>query len=229
MPSDAELRMIARLVDETSGPLRTMQRAFSDFKKQVDPEKTTEHFKGLSGAVKGFSEQISQVAEPALASFGLTAGLSIASLVGLTKAVSNYANTRMELKEQSEILGVSADYMTRFNMAASATGLEGGTQALMKMGQQLDGIKNRLLDELNQEDAEILPYPLQRALVRHLSIPAEKAGRPEFLPLWAGQSANLSRCDDVNALLDTLIDDVSEIGGVVQNWSAHRQRVKAQE
>ena len=85
------------------------------------------------------------------------------------------------------------------------------------------GIKNRLLDELNEEDVEILPYPLQRAVVRQLSIPAEKAGIPELLPLWAGQSANLSRCTDVRALLDMLIKQVSEIGGPVQSWSAHRQ------
>jgi nitronate monooxygenase len=84
------------------------------------------------------------------------------------------------------------------------------------------GIKNRLLDELNQKDVEILPYPLQRGLVRHLSIPAEKAGRPELLPLWAGQSANLTRCTDVQTLLDTLVKEVSEIGGAVQRWSAHR-------
>jgi nitronate monooxygenase len=89
-------------------------------------------------------------------------------------------------------------------------------------GRLARGIKNRLLDELNQEDIEILPYPLQRALVRHLSIPAEEAGRPEFLPLWAGQSANLSRCTDVRVLLDTLIMEISEIGGAVQSWSAHR-------
>jgi nitronate monooxygenase len=91
-------------------------------------------------------------------------------------------------------------------------------------GRLARGIKNRLLDELNQKDIEILPYPLQRALVRHLSIPAEKAGRPELLPLWAGQSANLSRCTDVRALLDTLVKEISEIGGVVQSWSAHRHR-----
>ena len=84
------------------------------------------------------------------------------------------------------------------------------------------GIKNRLLDELNQKGAEILPYPLQRALVRQLSIPAEKAGRPELLPLWAGQSANLSRCTDVRTLLDTLIKEISEIGGAIQSWSTHR-------
>jgi len=89
-------------------------------------------------------------------------------------------------------------------------------------GRLARGIKNRLLDELNQKDIEILPYPLQRALVRHLSIPAEKAGRLELLPLWAGQSASLSRCTDVRALLDTLVREMSEIGGAVQSWSAHR-------
>ena len=96
-------------------------------------------------------------------------------------------------------------------------------------GRLARGIKNRLLDELNQKDIEILPYPLQRALVRHLSIPAEKAGRPELLPLWAGQSANLSRCTDVRALLDTLVKEISEIGGAVRSWSAHRQPENAQE
>jgi len=96
-------------------------------------------------------------------------------------------------------------------------------------GRLARGIKNRLLDELNQKDLEILPYPLQRALVRHLSIPAERAGRPELLPLWAGQSANLSRCTDVQALLDTLVNEVSEIGSAVQSWSAHRQPVSAQD
>jgi nitronate monooxygenase len=84
------------------------------------------------------------------------------------------------------------------------------------------GIKNRLLDDLNRKDVEILPYPLQRGLVRHLSIPAERAGKPELLPLWAGQSANLSRCTNVRALLDILVKEVSEIGGPVQKWSAHR-------
>ncbi len=95
-------------------------------------------------------------------------------------------------------------------------------------GRLARGVKNRLLEELNQKDTEVLPYPLQRALVRHLSIPAEKAGRPDLLPLWAGQSANLSRCTDVHALLDTLVNGVSAIGSAVQSWSAHRPLDNAQ-
>jgi nitronate monooxygenase len=85
-------------------------------------------------------------------------------------------------------------------------------------GRLARGIRNLLLDELNRQDTEILPYPLQRSLVRHLSIPAEKAGRTDLLPLWAGQSANLSRCTDVHTLLDSLVTEVSEIGTAVQNW-----------
>jgi nitronate monooxygenase len=96
-------------------------------------------------------------------------------------------------------------------------------------GRLARGIKNRLLDEFHQKDIEVLPYPLQRALVRHLSIAAEKTGRSDLLPLWAGQGANLSRCANVRALLYTLVQEVSEIGSAVQTWSTHRRRGLTQE
>src|SRR5580704_12402706 len=90
-------------------------------------------------------------------------------------------------------------------------------------GRLARGIKNRLLDDLNQKDVEILPYPLQRTLVRSLAVPAEKAGRVDLMQLWAGQSASLSRCSDVQVLLDTLVKEVSEIGSAVQAWGSHRR------
>jgi nitronate monooxygenase len=101
---------------------------------------------------------------------------------------------------------------------------EAGTTALTRgfTGRLARGIKNQLLDELNKKETEVLPYPLQRALVRHLSLPAEEAGRWELLPLWAGQSARLSRCEDVNAFLSNLVTQVSEIAGSVRRWSATR-------
>jgi len=76
------------------------------------------------------------------------------------------------------------------------------------------------MEELNREGTEILPYPLQRGLVRNLAIPAEAAGRPDLLPLWAGQSANLSNCIDVRTLLASLVEEVSEIAENVIQWSA---------
>ena len=100
-------------------------------------------------------------------------------------------------------------------------GSEAGHTALTRgfTGRLARGIHNRLLGELNRPGTEILPYPLQRALVRNLSIAAEAAGRPDLLPLWAGQSAMVSRWTDVSAFLSSLVDDLSEIAGPVVEWS----------
>jgi nitronate monooxygenase len=89
-------------------------------------------------------------------------------------------------------------------------------------GRLARGIHNQLLEELNRPEVEILPYPLQRALVRHLSIPAEKAAKSEFLPLWAGQSANLCRQSDAKKLLQTLVSEVSAVAGPVLRWNRER-------
>ena len=100
-----------------------------------------------------------------------------------------------------------------------------GHTALTKgfTGRLARGIHNRLLEELNRPGIEILPYPLQRALVRNLAIPAEAAGRSDLLPLWVGQSANLSTCADVSDFLTSLVEEVSEIAGPIMQWSAARR------
>src|SRR5712671_3845007 len=103
----------------------------------------------------------------------------------------------------------------------------GGQTALTKgfTGRLARGIHNRLMEELNRKEIEILPYPLQRGLVRNLSIAAEAAGRSDLLPMWAGQSANLATCTDVSDFLTSLVREVSEIAGPVIQWSAnHRQK-----
>lgn len=73
-------------------------------------------------------------------------------------------------------------------------------------GRLARGIDNSLLQEMNMPGTEILPYPLQRSLMRSLALPAQKAGRADLLALWAGQSANLARCSEVSELLQSLVD-----------------------
>jgi nitronate monooxygenase len=91
-------------------------------------------------------------------------------------------------------------------------------------GRLARGIQNRLMSELNQKRAQILPYPLQRMLVRNLSIAAESAGRADLMALWAGQSASLSTCTDASAFLNSLVEEVSEIAGPVTEWNAKRRQ-----
>jgi nitronate monooxygenase len=95
-------------------------------------------------------------------------------------------------------------------------------------GRLARGVHNRLIEELNRPGVEILPYPLQRHLVRNLAIPAEKAGRAELLQLWAGQSASLSRERDAKTLLQTLVFEISSVAGPVLQWSRERSGKAAQ-
>ena len=77
-------------------------------------------------------------------------------------------------------------------------------------GRLARGIHNQLLEQMNQPGVAILPYPLQRALMRNLAVPAQQAGQSELLALWAGQSAGLAQCPGITALLQSLVDGVSE-------------------
>jgi nitronate monooxygenase len=104
---------------------------------------------------------------------------------------------------------------------ASHTGITKGYT-----GRLARGIENRVMDALSNPELQILPYPLQRALVRNLTAAAEKAGQPELMQMWAGQSASLSPCTDATAFLAGLVQEVSGIAGPVANWSAkHLQKI----
>ena len=77
-------------------------------------------------------------------------------------------------------------------------------------GRLARGIHNKLLQSMNEPNVDVLPYPLQRMLMRNLALPAQKAGKTELLALWAGQSANLARYAGVNELLQSLVSGAAE-------------------
>ena len=91
-------------------------------------------------------------------------------------------------------------------------------------GRLARGIENRAMNALNNPELEVLPYPLQRALVRNLTAAAEAAGRPDLMQMWAGQSASLSASPNATAFLETLVLELSEIAAPVLNWRAEQRR-----
>lgn len=60
-------------------------------------------------------------------------------------------------------------------------------------GRHARGIRNRFLDRLAGEEDAIPDYPVANAMSRSMRAAAAKAGRPEYLSLWAGQAASLAR------------------------------------
>lgn len=70
-------------------------------------------------------------------------------------------------------------------------------------GREARGIENRFMREM--AEVEPLPYPYQNALTRDLRQAAVKAGRAEFLSLWAGQGVSLIREMPARELISTLV------------------------
>jgi nitronate monooxygenase len=60
-------------------------------------------------------------------------------------------------------------------------------------GRAARGIRNRVMEEVDARAEAILPYPWQNALTRGMRVAAGKAGRPEYLSLWAGRNVGRAR------------------------------------
>lgn len=60
-------------------------------------------------------------------------------------------------------------------------------------GRHARGIVNEFMRRLTPVAAEIPPYPIQNALTGPIRRAAGQAHRPEYLSLWAGQAAGMSR------------------------------------
>jgi nitronate monooxygenase len=74
-------------------------------------------------------------------------------------------------------------------------------------GRPARGIVNRFMREIDSRPEEILPFPLQNTLTRPLRTAASKAGRAEFLNLWAGQGLRMARRQRAAELVARLASD----------------------
>jgi nitronate monooxygenase len=72
-------------------------------------------------------------------------------------------------------------------------------------GRPARGIPNRLIREMERMESSILPFPWQNAVTRALRNAAGKAGRTEFLSLWAGEGTGSIRQLPASELVRTLV------------------------
>ena len=157
----------------------------------------------LTGTISLVPRIVDLVDVPVIAAGGIADGRGIVAALALGADAVQMGTVFLACKES----GASALHRD------ALLGEQAGHTSLTRgfTGRLARGIHNRLLEQLNQSGAEVLPYPLQRALVRNVATAAEAAGRSDLVPLWAGQSAPLLRFTDVQELLNSLIEQVTEV------------------
>ena len=83
-------------------------------------------------------------------------------------------------------------------------------------GRYARGLVNQFMQQMRPFEAEVPPYPVQNALTAPLRQAATHAGRAEFLSLWAGQGAAMSRIVPAAQLVTLL---ASEMEQAVVKWT----------
>jgi nitronate monooxygenase len=74
------------------------------------------------------------------------------------------------------------------------------------------GIRNRLTEELKNNEDLLAPYPLQSKFMGLLkAYPATANSNPDFKSYWAGQSASLLKHRDAKILIETLVSAMNEM------------------
>ena len=86
-------------------------------------------------------------------------------------------------------------------------------------GKPARGLSNRFMTEMATKNAPQLAFPAQNSVTGKMRQAAAKAGRPEFLAMWAGQAAPLSRALPAAELIAKLnaetIESIQTLKGIL--------------
>lgn len=74
-------------------------------------------------------------------------------------------------------------------------------------GRHARGLRNAFIEQMQPYEALVPSYPIQNALTSEIRQAAAKAGRLEFMSLWAGQAASLCRTLPAADLVETLMQE----------------------
>ncbi|HEX7045324.1 MAG TPA: nitronate monooxygenase [Burkholderiales bacterium] len=69
-------------------------------------------------------------------------------------------------------------------------------------GRPARAVRNRYVEEMAPHRDKVLPFPAQMSIGRALRQASARAGRPDFVSIWAGQAARLARARPAAQLMD---------------------------
>jgi nitronate monooxygenase len=136
---------------------------------------------------------------PVIASGGIMDGRGIAAALALGAGAVQMGTAFLTTEEAGvpdcykQAILAAREHQTRLTRAFS--------------GRPARGIVNAFMEQVGRDPDAILPFPLQNALTRPLRTAAAKAGRPEFLSLWAGQGLRMARRQTAADLVTRLVSE----------------------
>ncbi|GGC97292.1 putative nitronate monooxygenase [Thalassobacillus devorans] len=78
-------------------------------------------------------------------------------------------------------------------------------------GKPARGIENDFVRQMRQQEHQLPPYPIMNTLTKQLRKAAAEQNKPDYMSLWAGQNASLSRELPAGQLIRQMVKEVKEL------------------
>jgi nitronate monooxygenase len=135
---------------------------------------------------------------PVLAAGGIMDGRGMAAALALGAQAVQMGTAFLGCAESA----IPADWKAR--LRASSDTATSVTRAIT--GRHARGIRNPLMQQLEAQPDAVAPYPVQNALTQPLRQRAARANDGDFLSLWSGQGAPLTRARAADLGAAQLVD-----------------------
>ncbi len=156
----------------------------------------------LIGGLALIPQLVDEVKIPVIASGGIMDGRGIAAVLALGASAVQIGTAFLSTQEA----GVPMPYRDKLLNSKDVSTVI--TKSFS--GKYARGIRNRFINEMSDLENEVASYPIQNHLTRPLRNAAKEKGDPEFMSLWAGQGASMSREFTAGELLKTLVMETNE-------------------
>jgi nitronate monooxygenase len=153
----------------------------------------------LVGTIALVPQIVDAVRVPVVASGGIGDGRGVAAVLALGAVAAQLGSAFLLADEAA----TPPAYRARLTSEDART----TTLTTAFSGRAARGLVNRALLELGADPTALAPYPYQNALTRDVRTAAARAGRAEFLSLWAGQAVALARSEPAAAIVERIFGE----------------------
>lgn len=168
-------------------------------------------YQSLTGTLALTRMIVAAVKLPVVAAGGIMDGAGIAAVLALGAQAAQLGTAFIPCPE-------SGAPQIHKDLLLNAT--EDNTRLTEKFsGKPARGLSNRFMTEMAAKDAPQLAFPAQNSVTGKMRQAAAKAGKPDYLAMWAGQAAPLSRALPAAELIAKLnaetIESIQTLKGIL--------------